>query len=1067
MLSETEHDHATSASHTDHRMSSAPEPLNGGKAPDIHENGDRNEQAGVTTSQVKCTVCGSTFRRPEHLKRHLRSHTKEKPFESSIDADARNGHTSDTLHRHELSHHTPGGEGGKDRPHRITVKTFRACFSCATARVRCSGGVPCGRCETRSLECHYPTERRSKARLRGVKTKRAPEGPHLSRKSPPRSEAKQAESTARPADIPAHQLGQFSINVLNDVPASSKRRAQRIPGSDKAPTAKVSSHESSNQPHMAGSVYSHMLAPPLTSAAEPGRIPLNMHSRAGLSNYEAFAGPEAATGGSVNNFNPSDSTFGPEVMAMNVANSSGLNLGFDPTIFNQSTLHTINWLPTELFPDHSSDQTLAPVIQHQPLNDAPNQTPAARPIWQPAVIEEKNTSLSTTVRKMHRALNSVSSRVGMASPRRRSFIDGKSAMGNDPTKVTKRTQGFRTDSVGGWPPRIRKHQKRSSSASVELSVSAASLLFEQRPNPVCFPKKADSSFKRVPEDLYRQIRPIKASTYDKVHENFISLCRNTHTIFEIFDTDDFPEPEECTRYLFSYLSSFQPVYPIFHIPTFDVNEHHWVLVLAILAIGCQSSKTANCDQTSAAFHEMLRRAILVEKEKGSTRRASLDMLQAMLLSCLGILYSGDDRNKLSTLGVFKELVRLFEDEELLADSKYLQSSEQLSGEALWHSWINDEIRRRTGYCIWLVDCSLAYEIEERPLLSLDDGQAALPANEELWHCESAEAWKLSWDQSTANQSLYDSVHILYIEKRLVTGLGDFSYTLLIHALYHRMWEVGDYFRRPLSFWNPTARKQSRETAIPNGSVWLPGIPSYSKWRNSACDCLEILHWTVNAPVADLSKHKRPVSLHLHTARLILLAPFREIRSLVMDLATDRLRWSDRQQAIQWQYIWRWIKYDQYKARISVLHAGAALWHVQKCSKNAFHEPIAAFLAILVLWAYGSCPPMTPTEPGPHLQSHKDASFPESRSVRLDRPFDDEQAQFFVREGHSMKVGMTGIPNLCAADGPERMLRLGSEVLSNLDAWGQSKRFVAILTRLASIVSQGAQAEHSRHGNMED
>ena len=188
-----------------------------------------------------------------------------------------------------------------------------------------------------------------------------------------------------------------------------------------------------------------------------------------------------------------------------------------------------------------------------------------------------------------------------------------------------------------------------------------------------------------------------------------------------------------------------------------------------------------------------------------------------------------------------------------------------------------------------MDCSLAYEIEERPLLSLDDGQAALPANEELWHCESAEAWKSSWDQSTgkkcqehtlfeiwltwrslANQSLYDSVHILYIEKRLVTGLGDFSYTLLIHALYHRMWEVGDYFRRPLSFWNPTARKQSRETAIPNGSVWLPGIPSYSKWRNSACDCLEILHWTVNAPVADLGKHKRPVSLHLHTARLILL-----------------------------------------------------------------------------------------------------------------------------------------------------------------------------------------------------
>jgi hypothetical protein len=280
-----------------------------------------------------------------------------------------------------------------------------------------------------------------------------------------------------------------------------------------------------------------------------------------------------------------------------------------------------------------------------------------------------------------------------------------------------------------------------------------------------------------------------------------------------------------------------------------------------------------------------------------------------------------------------------------------------------------------------------------------------------------------------------------------------------------MWEVGDYFRRPLSFWNPTAKKQSRETAIPTGSVWLPGIPSYSKWRNSACDCLDILHWTANSTIAKAAGLEHPTILHLHVARLFLLAPFREMRSLATALATEKLRWSKRRQSLEWQYIWRWIKHDQYKARLSIIHAGVTLWHIRRYSTNAFHEPVAAFIAVLTLWAYGSCHAHASNESSPNSQARAELLH-EPSFIHLDRPCDDELVQLFVREGHVMRGNVTGVGDICGVEGPERVLRVGCEILSGLNAWGVSKKFVAILTRLADLSSNHSSGEHNQRREAE-
>jgi hypothetical protein len=544
---------------------------------------------------------------------------------------------------------------------------------------------------------------------------------------------------------------------------------------------------------------------------------------------------------------------------------------------------------------------------------------------------------------------------------------------------------------------------------------------------------------------------IEPQTYDHIYQWFRRLCCADDSLYRKFESATFPTARNLSTFVTMFFSSFQPIYPIFHRPTFNPNACHWLVTVAVSAIGCQYAGLNEQHKYAQAFHEFLRRAINVEKEKHRFDRSPLWLLQATILNCLGLFHGRSERCGASAFSSFGDLVNHTMREGLLGPSD-LAGLRPETLDQQWALWIEDEVRRRLGYLIWLLDCTLAYHFDSRPLLCLDDGQAPLPSHERLWQANSALTWKRLLDDIPAKEtpSLYDATLMMYIEKNLVPWAGEFSQVLIIHALYHRMWEVGDYFRRPLSFWNPTAKKQSRESAIPSGSVWLPGIPSYSKWRNSACDCLDILHWSANSAITEAAGLEHPPVLHLHEARLILLTPFREIRTLATALATDRVHWVDRQETLEWQYVLRWMKHDQYKARLAVIHSGNTLWHVRRYLANTFHEPVAVFLATLTLWIYGLC----------HAEVFPDQSAAGQEpnttvTIQLDTPCDDQLVQMFVRKGHRMIGKVTGVGDVCGPYGPEMILKMGCETLAKLSSWGISRRLAAILTQLVEVTAETA------------
>jgi hypothetical protein len=269
--------------------------------------------------------------------------------------------------------------------------------------------------------------------------------------------------------------------------------------------------------------------------------------------------------------------------------------------------------------------------------------------------------------------------------------------------------------------------------------------------------------------------------------------------------------------------------------------------------------------------------------------------------------------------------------------------------------------------------------------------------------------------------------------------------------------VESYLSEPLSLWTPTAEKQDISVIQNSMPSWLPANPTFSKWRNSACDVLDILHWHANSVIGATSGMEHPTVLHLHLARVILLAPHRKIVRLTRLMTGEAIPRDTTEIHDLRKYIKRWALEDRYKARLAMIHAGVLFWHVRRYSTDAFYEPLSVFLATLALWAYGTFATHTskPNKDGESPPDDEDAESLFPTSMQLDRPADDELVQLFVKRGDKMRANITGVGNLCSARGPARVLELGIGLLVGLKGWGCNRHAIRTLRGLSEKLQQGA------------
>ena len=550
-------------------------------------------------------------------------------------------HYSDTLHRHELSHHSMGAEGGKHDAHRITVKTFRACFKCATARVRCSGGIPCGRCENRSLGCEYPTARRSKAKARKQASHKA-SSPKETEEYYQSSQVPMTSTNESDADLdqgevqsssqlPAFQMTQFQLqlNQPNELNASPQGSSDL--GWGESSEEQPKGHQINHRYDSARECNN-----PSSNFNKPGqetRIPISQYGQTIVPQEY----PNITTSG-VQSTLPSEPLAGvdsgfeslqPGISNSHINTEMGTGGNQQPQLdlqqpFLEQSMLSMNWLPNDFFLGTASNQQSLSGFSSRPnLNQSGFLDGSLAPIpWLPPVVNGEHISPSLTENASQATPSgsmSLGTDVESSSQNTTAIGDGSSY--SSPYNPTVQSGNYYVDGAAARLPKYRQKQ-RLTSKTVTGPTSASSQKRNDSIYAVGFPLLEGIGADSVSEKGFRhQIEP---STYNKIHSTFFQLCCTENFIYQKFESENFPSAEILTNFIYIYFDSFQSVYPIFHFPTFDPNNCHWLVTLAISAIGCHIAGIPESDKCTAAFHEFVRRAVSVEVRDRHTSHNSFD-----------------------------------------------------------------------------------------------------------------------------------------------------------------------------------------------------------------------------------------------------------------------------------------------------------------------------------------------------------------------------------------------------------------------------------------------------------
>ncbi|KAF4342270.1 hypothetical protein FBEOM_3782 [Fusarium beomiforme] len=265
---------------------------------------------------------------------------------------------------------------------------------------------------------------------------------------------------------------------------------------------------------------------------------------------------------------------------------------------------------------------------------------------------------------------------------------------------------------------------------------------------------------------YCHVPRLTEDVYQEMTKHFARYNRHDE-YWTPFTSSNFPPITHINIFIQVYFEEFHTLLPFLHKATFAPAKDKWILSLGVAAVGSIFSRAKNSRTIIYDLQEFLRRAIHVQVERVRNSLPDISLVQAALLSLLGIMFSP----QMSFCEAVPTIMTLIETlcRKMACYTNFDDFGRPLetenSGHDDWAEWIKKESLRRLFYSVWL----------------------PAPSHPLLWEASSQEAWLKSQNTYLASYRAlpFRSVLLEFYRTQKILNPDPFNILLLnIGVKYH-------------------------------------------------------------------------------------------------------------------------------------------------------------------------------------------------------------------------------------------------------------------------------------------